>query len=63
LTPRESEVLFWVAQGKTTPDIALMFGNSPATIKKHVENIMLKLGVETRLAAALKAMEFLGLRA
>ncbi|MEY3773912.1 MAG: hypothetical protein RLZZ129_692 [Verrucomicrobiota bacterium] len=31
------------------------------TVKKHVENFLPKLGVETRLAAALKAMELLGL--
>ena len=60
LTPREAEVLFWVAQGKTSPEIAIIVGNAPATVKKHVENITAKLGVETRLAAALKAMELLG---
>ncbi len=60
LTPREAEILFWVAQGKTSPEIAIIVGNAPATVKKHVENITAKLGVETRLAAALKAMEILG---
>ena len=60
LTPREAEILFWVAQGKTSPEIAIIVGNAPATVKKHVENITAKLGVETRLAAALKAMELLG---
>lgn len=60
LTPREAEILFWVAQGKTSPEIAVIVGNAPATVKKHVENITSKLGVETRLAAALKAMEVLG---
>lgn len=60
LTPREAEILFWVAQGKTSPEIAIIVGSAPATVKKHVENITAKLGVETRLAAALKAMEILG---
>lgn len=57
LTPREAEILFWVAHGKTSPEIAIIVGSAPATVKKHVENITAKLGVETRLAAALKAME------
>lgn len=51
------------AQGKTSPEIAVIVGNASATVKKHVENITAKLGVETRLAAALKAMEILGMPA
>ena len=60
LTPRETEILFWVAHGKTSPEIGIIVGIAPATVKKHVANITAKLGVETRLAAALKAMEVLG---
>ncbi|HVU36593.1 MAG TPA: response regulator [Opitutaceae bacterium] len=59
LTPRETEILFWVAQGKTSPEIALILDTAPETIKRHVKNFLPKLGVETRLAAALKAMELL----
>ncbi len=61
VTPREAEVLFWVAHGKTSPEIALILGTALNTVKKHVGNILLKLGVETRLAAALRAAEILGL--
>jgi DNA-binding NarL/FixJ family response regulator len=61
LTVRESEVLYWIAHGKTSPEIALILAAAPNTIKKHVQNILLKLGVETRLAAALRATEILGL--
>jgi DNA-binding response OmpR family regulator len=61
LTPRETEILFWIAQGKTSPEIAIILGMQICTVKKHVENLLPKLGVETRLAAALKAMEVLGL--
>lgn len=61
LTPRETEILFWIAQGKTSPEIGVIVGAAPATVKKHVENITGKLGVETRLAAALRAMEILGM--
>lgn len=60
LTQREAEVLYWIAQGKTSPEIALIVNAAPNTIKKHVGNILLKLGVETRLAAALRATEVLG---
>lgn len=59
LTPRETEILFWVAQGKTNAEIATILDSSFSTVKKHVENLLPKLGVETRLAAALKAMELL----
>lgn len=59
LTPRETEILFWVAQGKTNAEIGTILGAAPATVKKHVENFLPKLGVETRLAAALRAMELL----
>lgn len=60
LTPRETEILFWVAQGKTSPEIAVILGTQVCTVKKHVGNFLPKLGVETRLAAALKATELLG---
>ncbi|ACB75004.1 response regulator transcription factor [Opitutus terrae] len=59
LTPRETEILFWVAQGKTNAEIGTILGAAPATVKKHVENLLPKLGVETRLAAALRATELL----
>lgn len=59
LTPREAEILFWVAQGKTSPEIAVILDTAPATVKRHVHHILGKLGVETRLAAALRAMEVL----
>lgn len=59
LTQREAEVLYWIAQGKTSPEIAVILGSAANTVKKHVGNILLKLGVETRLAAALMATEVL----
>ena len=52
LTLRESEVLYWVVKGKTNRDIGDILGSSPATVKKHLEHIFCKLGVETRNAAA-----------
>lgn len=52
LTPREMEVLAWVAKGKTNRDIAEILGMSPRTVNKHLEHIFVKLGVETRSSAA-----------
>lgn len=52
LTPRETEVLNWVAKGKTNRDIGDILGMSPRTVNKHLEHIFVKLGVETRAAAA-----------
>ncbi|KRB67962.1 response regulator transcription factor [Noviherbaspirillum sp. Root189] len=52
LTPRETEVLSWLAKGKTNRDIADILGMSPRTVNKHLEHIFVKLGVETRAAAA-----------
>lgn len=52
LTLREAEVLYWVVKGKTNRDIADILGMSAATVKKHLEHVFDKLGVETRTAAA-----------
>jgi|CXWL01.1.fsa_nt_gi DNA-binding CsgD family transcriptional regulator len=51
LTARETEVLRWIAQGKTNGEAAIILGTKPATIKKHLERIYVKLRVETRTAA------------
>lgn len=59
LTPRVAEVLLWLCQGKTNSEIASILGNSEATVKKHVLEIFSKLGVETRTAAGLRALEVL----
>jgi DNA-binding CsgD family transcriptional regulator len=52
LTPREREVLRWIAEGKSNGEIGTILGVSPATAKTHVERILAKLGVENRTAAA-----------
>lgn len=54
LTPREREVLGWVAAGKTNTQIAAILGTMPRTVAKHLERIYEKLGVETRTAAAMR---------
>ena len=45
-------MLTWVARGKTNKDIADILGLSPRTVNKHLEHVYVKLGVETRTAAA-----------
>ena len=52
LTPREQEVLHWLAEGKRDSEIALIIKASERTIKQHVRAILRKLSVETRTAAA-----------
>lgn len=57
LSRREAEVLSWVAEGKTNPEIAIILGLAVATVRHHVERILQKLGVETRTAAAALAFQ------
>jgi len=52
LTRREAEVLRWVAEGKTNAEIGVILGTRLRTVKKHLEHIYDKLGVETLTAAA-----------
>jgi DNA-binding NarL/FixJ family response regulator len=59
LTNRESEVLLWVAQGKSNGDVAGILGMSEKTVKQHMGNIFEKLGVENRNAASMQAVEVL----
>jgi DNA-binding CsgD family transcriptional regulator len=58
LTAREREVLAWVARGKTNAEIARLLWLAPSTVRKHLENVYAKLGVNTRTAAVAR---FLGL--
>jgi DNA-binding NarL/FixJ family response regulator len=59
LTPRAAEALLWVSQGKTNGNIALILGITESTVKKYVQEIFEKLGVETRGAATIRALEIL----
>lgn len=53
LTERESQVAFWMAQGKTNLEIGLILGVGTRTVEKHVESVLRKLHVENRTAAAI----------
>jgi DNA-binding response OmpR family regulator/DNA-binding CsgD family transcriptional regulator len=59
LTVRESQVLFWISNGKSNREIAEILGMSPRTVNKHLEQIFPKLGVENRTAAARIAIRIL----
>ncbi|WP_377296499.1 response regulator [Rhizobium sp. SGZ-381] len=59
LTIRESEVLLWIAKGKSNKDIGDILGLSARTVNKHLEQIYVKLGVENRASAAVKAAHVL----
>ncbi|WP_372831180.1 response regulator [Pontibacterium sp.] len=59
VTERESEVLHWIANGKTNREIAEILEMSPRTVNKHLEQIFPKLGVENRTAAAGVALRLL----
>lgn len=57
LTPREAEVLFWITEGKTSPEIGTILSSSRRTVEKHSERIFEKLGVGNRTAAIRCALD------
>ena len=57
LTPRENEVLKYIAQGKNNRQIAELLYISPHTVKANVSNILTKLSVQDRVQAAVMAIK------
>lgn len=57
LTEREGEVLYWVSQGKSNKELAMILGISPRTVNKHLESIFEKMLVENRTTAAGMALK------
>jgi DNA-binding response OmpR family regulator len=55
LNDREVETLTWAARGKTSAEIAQILGLSKRTVDFHIDNARDKLGVATRIQAAIKA--------
>lgn len=53
ITAAESRVLTLVTRAKTNKEIALALGISPATVKRHMEKILTKLGLRNRVEAAI----------
>ena len=60
LTAREAEVMHWVCEGKTNPEIALILGRTVHTVNRHLEHIFTKLNVDNRQRAIVSVMERLG---
>jgi len=52
LTHRQTEVLHWIAEGKTNNEISLILGCSFFTVKNHLKKIFQSLGVHSRVGAA-----------
>ena len=57
LTPREQDVLRWVAQGRTNVEIASKLSISERTVAHHVEHALAKLGVSNRMEAVASAVQ------
>jgi DNA-binding NarL/FixJ family response regulator len=56
LTPREREILSFLAQGKSGPEIAEELSIAPLTVRTHIRNVIEKLGVHSRLEAVTYAL-------
>lgn len=52
----------WITHGKTDAEIATILDVSTSTVGKHLERIYQKLGVENRMAAAMRALASVSLR-
>ena len=61
LSRRESEVLSWVAHGKTNSEVGTILGISRRTVDTLLSRTYQKLGVETRLAAVMLMIKFIDL--
>jgi DNA-binding CsgD family transcriptional regulator len=59
LTPRQWEVLHRVAAGASNTQIAKALGLSEATVRKHLENVFLRLGVQSRTEAVARVLAFM----
>lgn len=55
LSPREIDVLRWTAEGKTSGEIADILGITERTVNFHINNLMTKMGVTNKTAAAIRA--------
>ncbi len=56
-TPREKEVLYWASMGKTYGEIAAISGISVSTVKFHMGNTVVKLGVSNARQAIRRGVE------
>jgi DNA-binding NarL/FixJ family response regulator len=59
LTPRQWEVVHRVATGASNTQIARDLGLSEATVRKHLENVFVRLGVQSRTEAVARVLAFM----
>ena len=59
LTRRQTEVLFWAAQGRTNQEIGRILAVAPRTVEAYLSDVYKKLGVENRFAAIRCALTLL----
>jgi DNA-binding NarL/FixJ family response regulator len=55
LTAREVQTLTWVARGKSSAEIAVILDVTERTVNFHIDNVIRKMGVASRVQAAVKA--------
>ena len=61
LTPRQVEVMHLIISGQEVPEIADVLGCCESTVRKHLENLYRRLGVQTRTAAIAQVLKTLGI--
>ncbi|GAA5484443.1 helix-turn-helix transcriptional regulator [Haloferula sargassicola] len=57
LTRRQKEIMGWIAEGKTSAEVAIILNISPRTVEKHLEAVFQRLGVENRIAAVRRYLD------
>jgi LuxR family maltose regulon positive regulatory protein len=55
LSPRERKILEHIGQGRSNKEIARELGIAPETVKSHIKNVFVKLAVDRRAQAVLRA--------
>jgi DNA-binding CsgD family transcriptional regulator len=60
LTRRQCDIMDWIAEGKTSAEVAIILEISPRTVEKHLEAIFQRFGVENRVAAVRSYLEAKG---
>jgi len=60
LTRRQCDIMDWIAEGKTSAEVAMILEISPRTVEKHLEAVFQRLGVENRVAAMRSYLEAKG---
>lgn len=60
LTRRQCDIMDWIAEGKTSAEVATILEISPRTVEKHLEAVFQRLGVENRVAAMRSYLEAKG---